>query len=197
MKKTNTNGNKTKDKFKKKCSSKPKLSDIDLKERRIIYLDGEIDDKLAKETIETLIRLDLCNHKDITMIINSPGGSVTSGLAIYDTMSAIKSDVSTVGIGRIASMATILLINGTKGKRYLLPNAEVMIHEVSSFNYGKLAEMNDKLKHTRSLNEKLIKIIANKTNRTIKQLRKDTVNKDRWLTATTALKEGFVDKIYE
>lgn len=197
MKKTNTNGNKTKDKSKKKCSSKPKLSDIDLKERRIIYLDGEIDDKLAKETIETLIRLDLCNHKDITMIINSSGGSVTSGLAIYDTMSVIKSDVSTVGIGRIASMATILLINGTKGKRYIMPNAEVMIHEVSSFNCGKLAEMNDKLKHTRNLNERLIKIIASKTNRTIKQLRKDTVNKDRWLTATTALKEGFVDKIYE
>lgn len=197
MKKTNTNNTKTKDKSKKKSTSKPKLSDIDLKERRIIYLDGEIDDKLAKETIETLIRLDLCNHKDITMIINSSGGSVTSGLAIYDTMTAIKSDVSTVGIGRIASMATILLINGTKGKRYLLPNAEVMIHEVSSFNCGKLAEMNDKLEHTRNLNDKLIKILANKTNRTIKQLRKDTINKDRWLTATTALEEGFVDKIYE
>ena len=197
MKKTNTNNTKTKDKSKKKTTSKPKLSDIDLKEKRIIYLDGEIDDQLAKETIETLIRLDLCNHKDITMIINSSGGSVTSGLAIYDTMTAIKSDVSTVGIGRIASMATILLINGTKGKRYIMPNAEIMIHEVSSFNYGKLAEMNDKLEHTRSLNDKLIKILANKTNRTIKQLRKDTINKDRWLTATTALEEGFVDKIYE
>lgn len=178
-----------------KDKKKPKVSDIDLKEKRIIYLDGEIDDKLAKETIETLICLDLCNHKDITMIINSPGGSVSSGLAIYDTMSVIKSNVSTVGIGRIASMATILLVNGAKGKRYLLPNAEVMIHEVSSFNYGKLAEMNDKLEHTRKLNERLVKILANKTNRTIKQIKQDTINKDHWLNATAALKQGFVDKI--
>lgn len=178
-----------------KDKKKPKVSDIDLKEKRIIYLDGEIDDKLAKETIETLIRMDLCNHKDITMIINSPGGSVSSGLAIYDTMSAIKSNVSTVGIGRIASMATILLINGAKGKRYLLPNSELMIHEVSSFNCGKLAEMNDKLEHTRKLNERLVKILASKTNRTIKQIKQDTINKDHWLNATTALKQGFVDKI--
>ena len=90
----------------------PKLSSIDLLERRVIYLDGEIDDECAREIIKKLLKLDIQSHKDITMYINSAGGSVASGLAIYDVMNMIKSDVSTIGIGKCASMASILLING-------------------------------------------------------------------------------------
>ena len=179
----------------KKTKEKAKVSSIDLRERRIIYLDGEIDDKSAKETIETLLKLDVCNHKDITMYINSSGGSVSSGLAIYDVMNMIKSDVRTICIGKCASMASILLINGTKGKRFILPNAEVMIHEVSSFSMGKVTEMQDRLDHTKSLNNKLLKIIVSKTNRTIKQVKNDTINKDNWFDSKTAVKYGFVDKI--
>lgn len=179
----------------KKTKEKAKVSSIDLRERRIIYLDGEIDDKSAKETIETLLKLDVCNHKDITIYINSSGGSVSSGLAIYDVMNLIKSDVRTICIGKCASMASIILINGTKGKRFILPNAEVMIHEVSSFSMGKVTEMQDRLEHTKSLNNRLLKIIASKTNRTIKQVKNDTINKDNWFDSKTAVKYGFVDKI--
>ena len=165
----------------KKTKEKPKVSSIDLKEERIVYLDGEIEDKSARDIIELLLKMDACNHKDITMYINSGGGSVSSGLAIYDVMNMIKSDVRTICIGRAASMASILLINGTKGKRFILPNAEVMIHEVSSFNIGKYTEMKDRLDHTKTLNDRLIKIISNKTNRTFKQVKQDTINKDNWM----------------
>ena len=95
----------------------PKLSSIDLLESRVIYLDWEIDDECAREIIKKLLRLDMQSHKDITMYINSAGGSVASGFAIYDVMNMIKSDVSTIGIGKCASMASILLINGAKGKK--------------------------------------------------------------------------------
>lgn len=178
-----------------KENKKPKVSDIDLIEKRIIYLDVEIDDKLAKEIIETLLKMDACNHNDITMYINSGGGSVSSGLAIYDVMNMIESDIRTICIGRAASMASVLLINGTKGKRFILPNAEIMIHEVSSFNMGKFTELKDRLDHTKSLNDRLMKIIASKTNRTYKQIKQDTINKDNWINSRTAVKYGFVDKV--
>lgn len=181
--------------IKNKKKGKLKVSDVDLKEKRIIIVDGEIDDKLAKETIELLLKMDACSHKDITMYINSSGGSVASGLAIYDIMNVIKSDIMTIGLGRCASMASVLLINGKKGKRCILENAEIMIHEVSSFSSGKLTEMKERLDHTHSLNERLMRIIANKTNRTLKQVKQDTINKDSWIDSKTALKYGFVDKI--
>lgn len=178
-----------------KENKKPKVSDIDLIEKRIIYLDVEIDDKLAKEIIETLLKMNACNNKDITMYINSGGGSVSSGLAIYDVMNMIKSDVRTICIGRAANMASVLLINGTKGKRFILPNAEIMIHEVSSFNMGKFTELKDRLDHTKSLNDRLMKIVASKTNRTYKQIKQDTINKDNWINSRTAVKYGFVNKV--
>lgn len=118
--------------------NKRSLSDISLFEERIIFLNKEIDDECAREIIEKLLKLDIHNHRDITIYINSPGESVSAGLAIYDTMNMIKSDVSTICIGRTASMASVLLVNGTKGKRYILPNAEVMIHEVLGVLYGKI-----------------------------------------------------------
>ena len=177
--------------------NKKNLSDISLFEERIIFLNKEIDDECARETIEKLLKLDIHNHRDITMYINSPGGSVSAGLAIYDTMNMIKSDVSTICIGRTASMASILLVNGAKGKRYILPNAEVMIHEVSGYSMGKLTEMQDKLKHSKSLNFKLWKILSNKTNKSMSEIKKDITRKDSWLNAKEALKYGFVDKILQ
>lgn len=186
----------SKNKSKTKKEQK-RVNSIDLLDKRIIYLDGEIDDNVAKKIVELLLKLDMCSHKDITMYINSPGGSVSSGLAIYDVMNYIKSDVRTVGIGKCASMASILLINGTKGKRCLLPNAEVMIHEVSSISIGKVTEMQEKLDHSKILNERLYRIMASKTNRTIKQIKKDTFNKDKWISSNQALKYGFVDRILE
>ena len=172
-----------------------RLSSIDLFEKRIIYLDGEIDDDSAKDIIKKLLKLDLHNHKDITMYINSPGGLVSAGLAIYDVMNMIKSNVSTICIGVCASMSTILLINGAKGKRYILPNAEVMIHEVSAFNYGKVTEMQEKLEHSKSLNHRLWKIIATKSKKSYQQIKKEATMKDKWYNAQDALKYGFVDKI--
>lgn len=174
---------------------KPKVSSIDLHEKRIIYLDGEIVDKTAKETIELMLKMDEVNHKDITLYINSGGGSVSAGLAIYDVMNMIKSDVKTIVLGKAASMACILLLNGKKGKRYCLANSEVMIHEVSSGTFGKVAEMQEHLDHSKSLNTKLRKIIVQKTNLNWKQVKEDTTKKDRWYTAKEAVKYGFVDKI--
>ena len=172
-----------------------KLSSVSLSDKRIIYLDGEIDDNTAKDVIDKLLRYDMLNHKDITIYINSPGGKVTSGLAIYDTMNYVKSDVSTICIGVCASMASILLVNGAKGKRYIFPNAEVMVHEVSSWTMGKVSELQDKVNHSKGLNYKLWKIIEEKTNKSVKDLKREATRKDFYLNAKMALKYGFVDSI--
>ena len=187
----------TDNKSKKKQNKREKksLSSVNLFDRRIIYIDGEITDELARDVVEKLLRLDIYEKKDITMYINSPGGSVSAGFAIFDTMNVIKSDVSTICIGKCASMAGILLINGKKGKRYALPNSEMMIHEVSSFSMGKVAEMEDKVVHAKALNNKLWKIIASKTNMTVSQIKQEATRKDSWLSAKQALKYGFVDYI--
>ena len=182
-------------KRKKRLKKDEKLSSISLSDKRIIYLDGEIDDSTAKDVIDKLLRYDMLNHKDITLYINSPGGKVTSGLAIYDTMNYIKSDVSTICIGVCASMASILLINGAKGKRYIFPNAEVMVHEVSGWTMGKVSELEDKVNHSKGLNYKLWKIIEKKTNKSVKDLKREATRKDFYLNAKMALKYGFVDSI--
>ena len=135
-----------------------------------------------------------CN-KDIVFYINSPGGSVSDGMAIYDTMQMVKSDIKTVCIGRCSSMAAVLLSGGTKGKRYITPNSEVMIHEVSSFNMGKIGELKINYEHSNTLNERIIKLLANNTGRSIKQVRQDIQLKDRWFNAEEALKYGLIDKI--
>lgn len=178
-----------------KTKEKDKVSSVDLQEKRIIYLDGDIDDELAKKIIESLLKMDACNHQDITMYINSPGGSVASGFAIYDIMNMIKSDVKTICIGRAASMACILLLNGATGKRFILPNAEIMIHEVSGGAFGKVSEVEQHLDHSKSLNIKLRKIIVDTTKLSWKQVKEGTTNKDKWFTAEEAVKYGFVDKV--
>lgn len=195
--KTNKAVSITESNSKKKQNKRDKktLSPVNLFDRRIIYIDGEITDELAREVVEKLLRLDIYEKKDITMYINSPGDSVSAGFAIYDTMNVINSDVSTICIGKCASMAGILLINGKKGKRYALPNSEVMVHEVSSFSMGKVTEMEDKLGHAKLLNNKLWKIIASKTNMTVNQIKQEVTRKVSRLSAKKALKYGFVDYI--
>ena len=189
---------KTKNKKQNKKRRREKdFRSIDLLDKRIIYLDGEITEESAKRTIETLLKLDIINHKDIKMYINSEGGSVNAGLAIIDTMNSIKSDVSTICLGRAASMGAILLINGTKGKRCIGTYSEIMIHEVATYggNYGKVSEQHDKLKRTSYVNRKIQRIIASKTNMSLKDVQKDTKKKDTWINSKNALKYGFVDKV--
>ncbi len=166
-----------------------------LLEKRIIYLNGKIDDILAGDIIYLLFKFDMENHKDITMFINSIGGSVSSGLAIYDAMNLIKSNIVTIGIGRCTSMASILLINGTKGKRCLMPNAEVMIHEISYHTGGTITDIYESLEHSKKVNERLLHIIANKTKKSLGQIRREIEGKDVWINADMALKYGFVDKV--
>lgn len=190
----NYNINKHKERKEQKVKEK-QISSIKLLDNRIIYVDGSIDDDLAKDVIDKLLRLDTLNHDDIVMYINSNGGNVSSGLAIYDTMNMIKSKVSTVCIGKCFSMASVLLVNGAKGKRYILPNAEVMIHEVSSISVGKVGEMQNNLDHSRDLNHKLFKILAEKSNRTYNQIKNEATGKDLWLSASKALQYGIIDKI--
>ncbi len=187
--------NKNKKKTKKETKPK-KPSDINLFDNRIIRLNKTIDTEVAQEIVEQLLKLDATkSKKDIIFYINSPGGTVASGMAIYDAMQMVKSDVRTICIGRCASMAAVLLSGGTKGKRYITPNSEVMIHEVSSFNMGKVGELKINYEHTNTLNERIIKLLAENTGKTIKQVRHDIQLKDRWFNAEEALKYGLGDKI--
>ncbi len=186
--------NKKNGKDKEQKDKKP--SSVSLQDNRIIYLNGEINDSTAKEIIEQLLKFDISDHKKtVTFLINSGGGSVSAGLAIYNVMNYVKCPIKTINIGRCASMASILLINGTKGLRYCLPSSETMIHEVASGTFGKITQMQEELQHTKVLNDKLLKIIATKTNKTLSQIRKETKNKDSWMDAQMALKFGFVDKV--
>ena len=128
---------------------------------RIIIINGEIDNNLANSVVAQLLYLDSLNNEDISIYINSPGGSVTDGMAIYDTMNFINSDVSTIGIGICASMAAFLLSSGKKGKRYLLPNSEVMIHQPLGGAQGQATEIKIAAEHILKTKEKLNKIIQN------------------------------------
>lgn len=188
---------KTKAKKKKKKEIQPKTpSDVNLFDNRIICLDKVINTEVAQEIIEQLLKLDtIKSKKDITFYINSPGGSVPDGMAIYDAMQMVKNDIRTICIGRCASMAAVLLSGGTKGKRYITPNSEVMIHEVSSFNMGKVGELKINYEHTNTLNERIIKLLAENTGKTIKQVRNDIELKDKWFDAEAGLKYGIADKI--
>lgn len=187
--------NKEKKNYKKDNGPK-KASSINLFDNRIIKLSKTIDSEESEKIIDQLLKLDtMKSNKDITFYINSPGGSVSDGMAIYDAMQMVKSDIKTICIGRCSSMAAVLLSGGTKGKRFITPNSEIMIHEVSSFNMGKIGELKINYEHSNTLNERIIKLLANNTGKTIKQVRHDIELKDRWFTAEEALKYGLVDKI--
>ncbi len=180
----------------KKDNGPKKASSINLFDNRIIKLSKTIDSEESEKIIDQLLKLDtMKSNKDITFYINSPGGSVSDGMAIYDAMQMVKSDIKTICIGRCSSMAAVLLSGGTKGKRFITPNSEIMIHEVSSFNMGKIGELKINYEHSNTLNERIIKLLANNTGKTIKQVRHDIELKDRWFTAEEALKYGLVDKI--
>lgn len=163
---------------------------------RIIFITGEIDDNLSNSVIAQLLYLDSINNDDIAIYINSPGGSVSSGLAIYDTMNFVKSDVSTVCMGIAASMGAFLLSSGTKGKRFILPNADVMIHQVLGRSEGQASDIKIATDRILDLKKRLNKILAKNTGKNIKTIEKDT-DRDNYLSAEEAIAYGLVDKIAE
>ncbi|MBQ7141308.1 MAG: ATP-dependent Clp endopeptidase proteolytic subunit ClpP [Bacilli bacterium] len=161
---------------------------------RIIILSGEINDTLANSIIAQILYLDSINHDDINMYINSPGGSITSGMAIYDTMNFVKSKVSTTCIGMAASMGAFLLSSGEKGKRYALPNSEVMIHQPLGGAQGQATEIKIAAERILKLRDKLNKILSENTKQDIKKIEVDT-ERDNFMSAEEALNYGIVDKI--
>ncbi len=161
---------------------------------RIIIINGEIDNNLASSTVAQLLFLDSLNHDDISIYINSPGGSVTDGLSIYDTMNFIKSDVSTIGIGMCASMGAFLLSSGKKGKRFALPNSEIMIHQPLGGAQGQATEIKIAAEHILKTKDKLNKILSINTEKDLKTIENDT-ERDNFMSAEEALNYGLIDKI--
>lgn len=167
-----------------------------LLEDRIIFLDGEITDQSANLIIAQLIYLEGKDpDKDIMMYINSPGGSVVAGMAIYDTMNYIKCDVSTICIGLAASMAAILLSSGAKGKRFALPNAEVMIHQPLGGFQGQASDIKIHAEHMMKTKKLINKILSENTGASIDVIEKDT-DRDNYMSADEAKKYGLIDKIF-
>ena len=168
-----------------------------LLKERIIFVVGPIDDNVANLVVAQMLFLESENaDKDVQLYINSPGGSVTSGLAIYDTMQFINSEVSTMCIGQAASMGAFLLAGGAKGKRYCLPNSRVMIHQPSGGSQGQASDIEIQAKEILFLRERMNSIMAEHTGKTAVQLAKDT-ERDNFMTARDALDYGLIDKIQE
>ena len=163
---------------------------------RIIILNGEIDDNTSNSIVAQLLFLDSQNSDDISLYINSPGGSVTAGFAIYDTINFIKSDVTTICIGMAASMAAFLLSSGAKGKRLSLPNSEVMIHQPLGGANGQATEIKIAAEHILKLKDKLNKILSKNTGQTLKKIETDT-ERDYYMSAKEALNYGLIDRIIE
>ena len=162
---------------------------------RIIFLVGEVDDSMAASITAQLLYLEAMDtEKDIQIYINSPGGSVSAGLAIYDTMQYIKCDVSTNCIGLAASMGSFLLAGGTKGKRFALPNAEVMIHQVLGGAHGQATDVEITTKHLLRSKEKLNRMLAENTGKDYEVVCAAT-ERDNWMSAQEALDFGIIDKV--
>ena len=161
---------------------------------RIIILNGEITDNNANVVVAQLLYLDSLNNNDISLYINSPGGSITAGMAIYDTMNFIKSDVSTICVGMSASMAAFILATGKKGKRFILPNAEVMIHQPLGGVQGQATEIKIAAERILKLKKKLNKILSDVTNKDLDTINNDT-ERDYFMDSDEALNYGIVDKI--
>lgn len=161
---------------------------------RIIIINGEINNEVANSTIAQLLYLDSKNNDDISIYINSPGGSVTDGMAIYDTMNFVKSDVSTIGVGMCASMGAFLLSSGKKGKRYSLPNTEVMIHQPLGGAQGQATEIKIAAEHILKTKDKLNKILSINTNKDLKTIEQDT-DRDNFMNSKQALEYGIIDEI--
>ncbi|MGN0527113.1 MAG: ATP-dependent Clp endopeptidase proteolytic subunit ClpP [Acutalibacteraceae bacterium] len=164
---------------------------------RIIVLSDEVNDATASLVVAQLLYLEGQDpDKDISFYINSPGGSVTAGLAIYDTMKYIKCDVSTICMGMAASMGAFLFSSGAKGKRYILPNAEVMIHQPLGGAQGQATEILIAADHIKRTKERLNKILAENTGKSVEEIFEDT-ERDNWLTAEEAVEYGLADKIID
>lgn len=166
-----------------------------LLEDRIVFISGEIDDATANTVVAQLIYLEAKNpEKDICVYINSPGGSVTAGMAIYDTMRYVKCDVSTICVGLAASMGAFLLAAGTKGKRFCLPNSEVMIHQPLGGAKGQASDIEITAKHIIRTKKKMIDMLSKNTGQPVKKVEKD-VDRDYYMSATEAVEYGIVDKV--
>lgn len=161
---------------------------------RIIILSGEIDDNLSNNIVAQLLYLDSINNDDISLYINSPGGSITAGMAIYDTMNFIKSDVSTICIGMAASMGAFLLSSGCSGKRFCLPNSEVMIHQPLGGAQGQATEIKIAAERILKLKNKLNMILSHNTGRDISVIERDT-ERDFFMDSNEALAYGLIDKV--
>ena len=162
---------------------------------RIIFLGEEVNDTTASLVVAQLLYLEAQDpDKDIQLYINSPGGSVTAGMAIYDTMRYIKCDVSTICIGMAASMGAFLLSAGTKGKRIILPNAEVMIHQPSAGTQGKVTDMEIDVEHVLRIKRRLNELLAEHTGKSVDIIKADT-ERDHWLSAEEAREYGLVDQV--
>ena len=161
---------------------------------RIIFLSGEIDENTANVIIAQLLYLDSLNNNDIFLYINSPGGDISSGLAIYDTINYIKSDVSTICIGLAASMGAFLLLSGTKGKRIALENSEIMIHQPLGGVKGQASDIKIVSDHILKIKDKINKIISNKTKQRISKIEIDT-DRDFYMDSNQAKEYGIIDKV--
>ncbi len=167
-----------------------------LLENRIIFITGEIDDAVANTVVAQLIYLESKDpEKDIYLYINSPGGSVTAGLAIYDTMNYVKCDVSTICIGLAASMGAFLLSSGTKGKRFALPNAEIMIHQPLGGAQGQASDIEIQARHIIKTKQKLNKILAENTGKDLSVIEADT-DRDNYMSAEDAKIYGLIDDVF-
>jgi len=166
-----------------------------LLKERIIFLGGPITDQLANSVIAQLLFLAAKDpQKDIQFYINSPGGSVTAGLAIYDTMQYVKPQISTVCVGMAASMAAVLLAAGTKGKRYALPNSEILLHQVMGGVTGEAVEIEITARQILKIKDKINRILAKHTGQPIEKIEKDT-DRDFYLTAEEAKEYGLIDEV--
>ena len=162
---------------------------------RIIILSEEVNDANASLVVAQLLYLEAQDpDKDIQFYINSPGGAVTAGMAIYDTMQYIKADVSTICIGMAASMGAFLLSSGAKGKRIALPNAEIMIHQPAAGTRGKVTDMEIDVERFLKIKERLNGILADNTGRSLEEIKRDT-ERDHWFTAVEAMEYGLVDQV--
>ena len=167
-----------------------------LLEDRIVFLSGEIDDATANTVVAQLIYLEAKDpSKDISLYINSPGGSVSAGLAIYDTMNYVKCDVSTICIGMAASMGAFLLSSGAKGKRFALPNSEIMIHQPLGGAQGQASDIKIAAEHILKTKQKLTRILAENSGKPFEVVEKDT-DRDNFLSAQEALEYGLIDKVF-
>jgi ATP-dependent Clp protease, protease subunit len=168
-----------------------------LLKERVIFIVGPIDDYMANIVVAQMLFLESENpDKDVALYINSPGGVVTAGLAIYDTMQFIKPDVSTICVGQAASMGAVLLAAGAKGKRFCLPHARVMIHQPLGGVQGQASDMEIHVRETLGVRDRLNKILAKHTGQSVERIKHDT-DRDRFMDWSEAVKYGLVDKVLE